>query len=80
MDDNEVDSVRLGRKPSPNPLAIQIAFRVDNATADALDAEIEHEAKPGWRPTRGDMARILFAEALVARRWLRKKPTPRAKR
>lgn len=57
----------MGRRPSTNPLSVQLAFRVDTATAKALDAEMEHERKPGLHLSRNDMARILVAEALAAR-------------
>jgi hypothetical protein len=57
----------MGRRPSTNPLSVQLAFRIDVETAKALDAEMAHESKPGLHLSRNDMARILVAEALATR-------------
>jgi hypothetical protein len=59
----------LGRKPAKNPKQVQIAFRVDESTARALDEELAFEmnARPGLSLNRSDIARMLLAEALIAR-------------
>jgi hypothetical protein len=62
----------MGRRPVENPLSVQLAFRVDQTTGEALDAEIKVEAKPGLSLSRNDIARILIAEALEARAKARK--------
>jgi len=60
----------VGRKPAKNPKAIQLGLRVDLATADLLDEEVERLRKknPGWAPTRTDAVRALLAEAFAARK------------
>lgn len=63
----------MGRRPAENPLSVQLNFRVDAATASALDAEVAHDSKPGLHLSRNDMARILVAEALAARAMRRSK-------
>lgn len=64
----------MGRKPSKNPLKTLISFRIDEATTKALDVELarELEAKPGLLLGRGDVVRLLMAEALAARSRKRK--------
>lgn len=57
----------MGRPPAENPRNVQINFRVDQATAEALDAEILAERRPGLVLSRGDIARMLMHEALEAR-------------
>ena len=69
---NHVESVSVGRPPVDNPRNVAIAYRVNQATADALDAEIEIEKRPGLELSRNDMARMLMAEALAARAQVRK--------
>jgi hypothetical protein len=58
----------MGRPPADNPRNIQINFRVDQTTAEALDAQILVEQRPGLVLSRGDVARMLMFEALEARR------------
>lgn len=57
----------MGRRPANNPLSVQLAFRIDEATAKAIDGEIKNDERPGLHLSRNDMARILVAEALAAR-------------
>jgi hypothetical protein len=57
----------MGRRPAQNPKSVQLAFRVDQATAEALDEQIKAEERPGLPLSRSDMARMLIAEALAAR-------------
>ena len=63
----------MGRKPVENPLSVQLAFRVDGETAEAIDLEIKAEVRPGLKLSRNDMARMLVAEALEARATKRSK-------
>ena len=60
----------LGRRPAENPLSVQLSFRIDDATAEQLDTELAKatDEHPGLVLSRGDMARMLMAEALKARR------------
>lgn len=67
MQARKLESVGVGRPPAENPRNVQIAYRVDQATADAIDAEIATEQRPGLLLSRNDMARMLMAEALEAR-------------
>lgn len=67
-----VESVTVGRPPVDNPRNVAIAYRIDQATADAIDAEIEVEQRPGLVLSRNDMARMLMAEALANRAAARK--------
>lgn len=59
----------VGRRPAKNPLSEQISFRLDQATARALDAalDVQLQTTPGLVLSRGDMVRILVTEALNAR-------------
>lgn len=59
----------VGRKPAKNPLSEQISFRIDESTAEQIDAvlEIQKANNPGLVLSRGDMVRMLVAEALAAR-------------
>jgi hypothetical protein len=59
----------VGRKKAKNPLDEQISFRVDKSTAKELDAQVEAAVakQPGLILSRGDMVRMLVAEALAAR-------------
>ena len=67
MQARKIESPAVGRPPADNPRNVQIAYRVDQATADAIDAEINAELRPGLLLSRNDMARMLMAEALAAR-------------
>ncbi len=64
----------MGRKPVKQPKYIQLAFRIDDETAKALDREVAHEmaARPGLPLNRSDIVRMLMAEALAARAKARK--------
>jgi hypothetical protein len=77
MNARDVSSTSMGRRPSSNPLSIQLAFRVDEKMGEALDAEIDVEQKPGLVLSRNDVARILLAEALDARAQARRNPRKR---
>ena len=68
-----ISSAPMGRPPAEKPRNVQIAFRIDQATSDQIDAELEADARPGLVLSRNDMARILMAEAIEARRTKRKK-------
>jgi len=57
----------MGRTPVDNPLNVQLAFRVDKATAEAIDVAMAGEERPGLKLSRNDMARMLVAEALETR-------------
>ena len=59
----------MGRRPSANPKGTHLGLRIDAALSEALDREIGRETKgrPGFTLNRSDMARMLMAEALVAR-------------
>ena len=60
----------VGRRPAENPLSVQLSFRIDDATAEQLDEELKKamEMHPGLVLSRGDVARMLMAEALKVRR------------
>ena len=73
MQARKLESAAVGRPPAENPRNVQIAFRVDQATADALDAEIATEHRPGLLLSRNDVARMLMHEALEARADKRKR-------
>jgi hypothetical protein len=64
-----VHTAVMGRRPSANPKGTHLGVRIDAALSDALDREIERETKgrPGFSLNRSDIARMLMAEALVAR-------------
>lgn len=63
-----VKSDGLGRKPSDNPKSIHLGIRVDEATAEALDAEIARLKKvENLDLGRSDIVRKLITEALAAR-------------
>lgn len=72
MNARHVDSAAMGRPPADDPLNVQLSFRVNESTGKAIDAEIEHESRPGLRLSRNDMSRMLLAEALEARARARK--------
>jgi hypothetical protein len=72
MNARHVESDSMGRPPADDPLNVQLSFRVNESAGKAIDAEIELETRPGWKPSRGDMARMLLAEALEARAQARK--------
>ena len=59
----------MGRPKSKNAKERVLGVRLDEATFRALDREIDREvkAKPGLLLTRSGVARILLAEALLAR-------------
>ena len=58
----------VGRRPSDNPKSVHIGIRVDQATADALDAEAARLRKAeNLDLGRSDIVRKLIAEALAAR-------------
>jgi hypothetical protein len=67
MQARKLESPGVGRPPAENPRNVQIGFRVDQATSEAIDAEIAVEQRPGLLLSRNDMARMLMAEALEAR-------------
>ena len=67
MNARAIDSVALGRPPADDPLTIQLSFRVNESTGNAIDDEIKAEARPGLRLSRNDMARMLLAESIEAR-------------
>ena len=68
MHARKLESIAVGRPPVENPRNVTIHYRVDQSTADALDAEISNERRPGEVLSRNDLARILMHEALEARR------------
>jgi hypothetical protein len=61
----DLTSSGVGRRPAENPLAVAISFRVDQATADALDEELAARLTPGLALSRNDVARMLMAERLA---------------
>lgn len=73
MNTRHVESASMGRPPADDPLSVQLSFRVNETTGEAIDEEIKAEARPGLRLSRNDMARMLIAEALEARAASRKK-------
>lgn len=73
MHAKRVESPPVGRPPSEKPRNVPISFRIDQATAQSLDEEIEAEQRPGLILSRHDMARMLMAEALEARAERRKR-------
>jgi hypothetical protein len=73
MQARKIESPAVGRPPAEDPRKIQIAYRVTQSMADAIDAEIETVRQPGLIISRNDMARILMAEALEARAEKRKR-------
>ncbi len=62
----------VGRPPSENPRNVTIGYRIDQATADDLDAELAQERRPGLVLSRNDVARMLMTEALEVRKAKRK--------
>jgi hypothetical protein len=73
MNTRKLESSGVGRPPADKPRNVQIAYRVDEETAKAIDAEIATEQRPGLTLSRNDMARMLMAEALEARQQKRGK-------
>jgi hypothetical protein len=73
MQARKLESAGVGRPPAEDPRKIQIAYRVTQSMADAIDSEIETVRQPGLMISRNDMARILMAEALEARAEKRKR-------
>jgi hypothetical protein len=74
METRTVESAAVGRPPSEKPRNVQVAFRVDQETADRIDAELGDVVRDGLPLSRNDRARILLYEALNARREAKKKP------
>lgn len=70
-----LDSAVVGRPPAENPRNVQIAFRIDQQTAESVDAELDADRRPGLVLSRNDMARILMAEALEERARKRNDPS-----
>lgn len=64
----------MGRRPAKNPKGIHLGVRVDDEMLAELDEEIEREvdAKPGLTLTRSAMLRMLVAEALIARKRIKR--------
>jgi hypothetical protein len=73
MHARKLESASVGRPPVDKPRNVQIAYRVDEETAKAIDDEIATEQRPGLTLSRNDMARMLMAEALEARHQRRNK-------
>ncbi len=57
----------MGRKPAENPKSTVVSFRIDEETTERLDLQVEAEQRPGLILSRGDVAKMLLAEALAAR-------------
>jgi hypothetical protein len=68
-----LESAAVGRPPVDKPRNVQIAFRINEEVADALDVELELERRPGFDISRNDVARMLMFEALAARQAARAK-------
>lgn len=64
-----VNSPAVGRKPSKNPKQVHLGIRIDQSTADSIDAEIERlkKAHPGLAIGRSDVVRMFITEALSSR-------------
>jgi hypothetical protein len=73
MQTKTIDSGPVGRPPADKPRNVTISYRIDQETADRLDAEVEAELRPGVFFSRSDVARILMFEALAVRAERRKR-------